>query len=94
MDWDTIGAFYDHSDTYTKQLRKLEVAAKKYPRRVENHFLLAYHYLALDERDAASEELAAVVKLQPKDTLARQLLESLKQQARVDPPQEDLPGDE
>src|SRR5262249_50246065 len=58
MDWDTMKGFYDDADTYTKQLRKLEAAVKKNPKRSDYHFLLAYHYLVLEEREAAQEELA------------------------------------
>jgi hypothetical protein len=79
MNWDTMSTLYPDNDTYTRQLRVLERYVKGHPKAGYGHFLLAYHYLVLDERDGAREELGTVVKLNPKDTLARQLSDALSQ---------------
>src|SRR5262249_23724035 len=70
MDWNSMASLYPDSQTYTKQLRELESFVKANPKAAYAHFLLAYHYLVLDEKEGAAEELAAVVKLEPKNQLA------------------------
>src|SRR5262249_48604322 len=71
MDWDTMASLYPDNETYTKQLRALESYVKDHPKTGYAHFLLAYHYLVLDEKEGASEELATVLKLDPKNQLAK-----------------------
>jgi tetratricopeptide (TPR) repeat protein len=66
-DWDTLSSFYPNAQTYTKQLRALEQYVKENPKDAAGHFVLAYHYLVLDERDAALEQLHEVDKLRPRD---------------------------
>jgi hypothetical protein len=71
--WETMIAFYDSSSTYTTQLRKLEAYAKGEPDGAEGHFLLGYHYMVSDHMEQANAEFAATAKLQPADSVARQL---------------------
>jgi hypothetical protein len=77
MDWDSMASLYPDTPTYQKQLRGLENYVKEHPKAAYAHFLLAYHYLVLDEKEAATEELAAVVKLEPKNQLAKNLHDAL-----------------
>src|SRR5262249_8610152 len=57
MDWNSMASLYPDSQTYTKQLRELEGFVKANPRAGYGHFLLSYHYLVLDEKEGAAEEL-------------------------------------
>ena len=77
MDWDSMANLYPDTPTYQKQLRTLEGYVRDHPKAGYAHFLLAYHYLVLDEKAAAAEELAAVLKLEPKNKLARNLHDAL-----------------
>ena len=85
-DWETLRALYQDSQTYTLQLRALEDFSRANPTDTASRFLLAYHYLVLDAREAAAKVLASVVALQPKDELAARLLESLQKKTEVDRP--------
>jgi hypothetical protein len=76
--WDTLSSFYASEKTYTAQLRALEKYVKDNPRDAAGRFVLAYHYLALDEREAAAEQLREVVKLQPRDKTSPGILEALE----------------
>jgi tetratricopeptide (TPR) repeat protein len=76
-DWDTMAALYDSTDTYTQQLRKLEAYVASHPEDGPAHFLLGYHYLVLDNRDAAIAELRASARLTPQDKLSSQLADAL-----------------
>jgi tetratricopeptide (TPR) repeat protein len=78
-DWDTMSALYPDADLYTRQLRALEDFVRQHPDSGPGHFLLAYHYLVLGERDAAVGQLQEVVRLVPGDTLSAQLLKALTQ---------------
>jgi predicted Zn-dependent protease len=77
MDWNSMASLYSDTQTYTKQLRELESYVKANPKAAYAHFLLAYHYLVLDEKEGAAEELATVVKLDPKNRLAGNLHDAL-----------------
>lgn len=72
--WTTMISLYQQQDTYTTQLRALEDAAKANPDQADLRFLLAYHYITCDHQDAAVVMLKDVVRLQPKDELAAELL--------------------
>jgi tetratricopeptide (TPR) repeat protein len=91
-DWNTVSSFYPSAQTYTTQLRTLERYVREYPRDPGQRFVLAYHYLVLDEGDAIRDQLEEVVKLQPNDKVAAGILEALekakkiKDQARADKP--------
>jgi hypothetical protein len=76
--WETLQSFYPDVDTYTQQLRALEGHAKAHPKAAEDAFVLAYHYLALGETDAAVAALEEVTRLQPKDQLSAEILKALK----------------
>ena len=72
-----MASLYADTDTYTKQLRRLEKHVKEEPKDPQGHFLLGYHYLVLDERDAAAAEFALAAKLQPQDKLSASLAAAL-----------------
>jgi tetratricopeptide (TPR) repeat protein len=76
--WDTLSSFYPSARTYTTQLRALERYTKADPGDAAGHFVLAYHYRALDEREAAVEQLREVIALQPRDQVAPGLLKALE----------------
>ncbi len=69
-DWDTLKTLYPDTQTYTDQLRALENYCKANPMAASARFLLAYHYLILDSRDAAVADVESVVALLPSDDLA------------------------
>jgi tetratricopeptide (TPR) repeat protein len=73
-DWTTLSSLYPSVDVYTEQLRKLENYVKSHPDAADAHFLVAYHYITEGYTDAAVKQLQDVVRLQPKDEVARQLL--------------------
>jgi tetratricopeptide (TPR) repeat protein len=73
-DWTTMIGLYPSEEVYTKQLRHLENFRRDHPNDAAARFLLAYHYLTMGYTQAAATELRAVVKLQPRDQVAAQLL--------------------
>jgi Flp pilus assembly protein TadD len=75
--WDTMATLYADSNTYTKQLRRLEKYVKENAKDPRGHFLLGYHYAVLDERDAAAAEFGSAAELQPKDKLSASLAKAL-----------------
>jgi len=77
MDWTTLSSLYDDIDTYTQQLRLLEEYCKSNPKDAPAHFVLAYHYIVAGYNEEAAELLKIVVQLQPKDLVAKRILESL-----------------
>jgi tetratricopeptide (TPR) repeat protein len=77
MDWTTMSSLYGNSEDYTKQLRKLEQFCKSNPTDPSAHFVLAYHYLVTDSKDAAIDALKVVVANQPKDVTATRMLDAL-----------------
>ncbi len=81
--WDVLSAFYTSAETYAKQLRALEKFVKEQPKNAGGRFVLAYHYLVLNERDAAVGHLREVVRLQPKDQVSVGMLKSLEQTKQV-----------
>jgi TolA-binding protein len=84
--WDTLKSFYDDEATYKKQLRDLEEYVRANPKAADAHFLLAYHYLVLDAKDAAIKQLEEVVQLMPKDKLSAAILKTLKEGPASAPP--------
>jgi tetratricopeptide (TPR) repeat protein len=93
--WDTLSSFYTSARTYTTQLRALERYVRENPKDAAGHFVLAYHYLALEERDATIGQLREVVKLQPRDQVSPALLEALeklKDDNNVGPARRPAPG--
>jgi hypothetical protein len=88
-DWETLRANYADTQTYTTQLRALEEFVRLNPRDAASRFLLAYHYLVIDARDAATRTLKTVVMLEPKDQLAAHLVQLLEHKPDAGRP---LPG--
>ena len=76
-DWDTMRALYPATETYTTQLRALEQFVGKEPAAGYGHFLLAYHYLVVGDKDAAVRQFQDVVKVQPEDKLSAALAKAL-----------------
>jgi len=74
-DWTTMSSLYPSIDVYTAQLRSLESYCKVHPDAADSSFLLAYHYLTCGYTDAAVGQLKKVVKLQPQDRVAKELLQ-------------------
>ncbi len=85
-DWATMSSFYPNVDTYTGQLRALERYRDENPKLPEAHFLLAYHYMSCGHPEAAVGELKDVVRLNPKDQLAAQMLSGLTGSEQAPPP--------
>ena len=88
--WDktTLEGLYNNMAVYQTQLHALEAYRDANPKVGNAHFLLAYHYLLAGSSDKAIAELETVVKLEPKDRLAAQLLQGLSS------PEEDPDGPE
>jgi tetratricopeptide (TPR) repeat protein len=76
-DWATLSGFYPNIDVYTNQLRALEQYRNAHPNAAETRFLLAYHYMSDGHPEAAAVEFKEVVRINPKDQLAAQLLAGL-----------------
>jgi uncharacterized protein (TIGR03066 family) len=73
-DWTTLSSLYPSIDTYTKQLRALEDFIRKSPQASDARFVLAYHYLTTNNKDAATAQLQELNKQSPQDPLFAQLL--------------------
>jgi hypothetical protein len=73
-DWATMASLYGSVDDYTAQLRALESFAKSHSDDAASRFLLGYHYMTTGHPEHAAKEFAVVVKLQPKDQVAKDLL--------------------
>jgi hypothetical protein len=68
--WSTLVGLYPDVDTYTNQLRALEAYVRGNPSSASGQFLLAYHYLAQGNNDAAGAQFAKVAQLVPTDQLS------------------------
>jgi len=77
MDWTTMSGMYSDVDAYTKQLRALESFCKQNPQDAAAQFVLAYHYLVTGQNDPAIKLLQRVTAAQPKDLVAKRLLDAL-----------------
>jgi tetratricopeptide (TPR) repeat protein len=75
--WKTLISLYTNAEIYTKQLRTLEQRVRDNPSDAASHFVLGYHYLALDARDAALNQLQQVAKLQPQDKVSVGIVRAL-----------------
>lgn len=73
-DWATMAALYRDVNVYTGQLRGLENYSKDHADEAAPQFLLGYHYMTTGHPEAAAKEFAQVVKLEPKDRVAADLL--------------------
>jgi tetratricopeptide (TPR) repeat protein len=74
-DWTTFVRMYPSVDVYTAQLRAFESVVVANPKAADLHFLLAYHYITCGSTAEAIGQLQEVTELQPKDTVAVQLLQ-------------------
>ncbi|WP_145034501.1 tetratricopeptide repeat protein [Caulifigura coniformis] len=99
-DWTTFISLYPNVDTYTAQLRALESAVTANPKAADLHFLLAYHYITCSSTNDAVAQLQEVAELEPKDTVALQLLQMIggpaslpKSSSGQAPPKAALPAD-
>jgi Tfp pilus assembly protein PilF len=75
--WETLVGLYPDVSVYTPQLRALEGYRTQQNHNAAAAFLLSYHYLTMGHKENARSQLEAVVKLQPDDRLAQQLLTTL-----------------
>jgi tetratricopeptide (TPR) repeat protein len=80
--WDTIGALYPDTETYTTHVQALANYVNNHSDRADARFLLAYHYTSLGYGPEAAAEFERVIQLQPKDRLSAQLLLALQQPAQ------------
>ena len=76
-DWETMKFLYPTEAAYTEHLRALEAFVKANPKAGYGHFLLAYQYLVIGQKDSAVSELREVVKVQPEDKLSAALIKAL-----------------
>ncbi|MDF1858880.1 MAG: hypothetical protein P1U87_01630 [Verrucomicrobiales bacterium] len=72
-DWATMVGFYQSSDTYAQQLRKLEDYVSGNPESAGAGFLLGYHYMVSGFLEEAYQVFDRVVEMEPGDQVARQL---------------------
>jgi tetratricopeptide (TPR) repeat protein len=93
-DWTTMIGFYQDPNDYTKQLRALEQHRDANEDDPATRFLLAYHYITLGHDEDARVELEAVVRLQPRDRVAANLLRSLRPAEGEDAPVPPVPAPE
>lgn len=94
MDWTSMSNLYPSNETYTQQLRALEAHCKANKTDGGAAFVLAYHYMVLDEDEAARRTLQTVIQLQPKDAVAQRLLDSLDEDDDAKPMAEAVTDDE
>jgi tetratricopeptide (TPR) repeat protein len=81
MDWTTLSGLYGNVDDYVAQVEKLQQHVEKNPNDAGAAFVMAYHYLVLGEQDDAIVMLQSVVKNQPKDVVAKRMLDTLTAEA-------------
>jgi tetratricopeptide (TPR) repeat protein len=79
--WETLSSFYTSDQAYTRQLRALERHVREGSNDAAGHFVLAYHYLALDQRGAAAGQLREAVRLEPRDQVSPVIVEALARPA-------------
>jgi tetratricopeptide (TPR) repeat protein len=85
-DWATLSSFYPDPEVYSAQLRSLEQYRNKNLNLAEARFLLAYHYMSCGHPEAATVELKEVMRINPKDQLAGQVLAGLSGDKAAAPP--------
>lgn len=76
-DWTTLSGMYADPENYTTQLRALEAYVGKNPNLAEGHFLVGYHYVTIGDNANAIKEFKKAVALQPKDSVAAYLLQTM-----------------
>jgi len=75
--WETMTGLYPDVQTYTAHLRLLEAYARAHPTEGSPHFLLGYHYLVMNEFNAAIDQLRAAAKLSPSDKVSPAIVDAL-----------------
>lgn len=73
-DWTTLSSLYPTVDSYTQQLRALEANVRQNPDATDARFVLAYHYLTMGSKTAATNQLKKLYAQQPQDRLIKELL--------------------
>ena len=81
--WSTLAGLYPDVDTYTNQLRALEAYVQTNPSSASAAFLLAYHYLAQGNNDAAGAQFERVSQLLPSDQLSASFAKLYKKAAEA-----------
>jgi tetratricopeptide (TPR) repeat protein len=76
--WETMIGFYNGSEAYNDQLRKLEAHVKGRPDAADSRFLLGYHYMVSGHTEQSYEQFAKAAELQPADSISRQLRDLTK----------------
>lgn len=79
---EVLDSIYPVADRYHHQLAKLKQQTESNPS-MSTHFLLAYHYLMLNDLGNGKVELEKVLKLQPGEPLTTQLLAAVS--AKINP---------
>ncbi len=77
MDWASMRNQYPDVTTYTTQLRKLEAFLRENPDDAAARFVLGYHYLVTNFPDVALKQFQRVVELEPRDAVAKKMVETL-----------------
>jgi tetratricopeptide (TPR) repeat protein len=75
--WETMVRLYPNDSTYTAHLRALEAYVRGHPNKGSGHFLLGYHYLVMDQLEAAVAELRSAARLSPRDRVSPAIVEAL-----------------
>ena len=78
MDLETLEELYDSPDTYRLQRQMLEDYVQGDSGDVSARFVLAYHLIVAGEVEEASRWLREVVRIEPEDRVAKQLLADLE----------------
>jgi tetratricopeptide (TPR) repeat protein len=93
-DWPTMASLYPDVNRYTEQLRELEGFTKKNSDDAGGRLLLGYHYLTLGHPESAAKEFSEVVRLQPKDRVAQELVNLVAKPKDGEQPEAIPPPDE
>ncbi|WP_437190974.1 tetratricopeptide repeat protein [Planctomicrobium sp. SH527] len=81
--WTTMISLYPDSSIYTSQLRSLEQYVTDHPTAADAQFLLGYHYFTAGYSDDAVIAWKSVLKLQPNDELAAELVKMYSSDAKT-----------
>lgn len=72
-DYKTMISMYRVETTYNGQLTKLESYVDSKPDAADARFVLGYHHMVGGDLDSAGNQFEEVVRLQPRDSIAKQL---------------------
>lgn len=76
--WETMIDFYNGSEPYGDQLRRLESYVQNAPDQADARFLLGYHYMVCGHMEKSYGQFATAAELQPADSISRQLRDLTK----------------